>query len=437
MSRFKGYTFPFVVVTVLFFLWGFITVLVDSLVPRLRDLFELDYGTSGLFQTAFFLAYFVVSIPAGMLLAKIGYRRGIVVGLVTIASGCLLYSPAASTRAFGLFIMAFFVVAAGMALLQVAANPYVAVLGDSDKASSRLNLAQAFNSLGTMIAPLIGAKFLLSDRILSGAEIQELDASGKVSYFASEAAAVQLPFVYIGGVLLVLAIIFAFIPLPKLIEGSPRSGFFKALKFPQLRLGAIGILLYVGTEVAIGTFAVLYFVDLSLGEMVLESEFHSKIVKWLHGDDLSGIDQKGILQTFIALYWGGAMVGRFIGSFLTRKFAPSRVLMVFGSMAIIMLIISLSSNGLLAMWAILAVGLFNSIMFPTIFTMSIDGTGEYKPQASGILCSAIVGGAIIPPIYGWLTDVLSFKPSMVLFILCYAYIAFYGLYYNRIRVSQE
>jgi MFS transporter, FHS family, L-fucose permease len=421
------YLAPFVAVTTLFFIWGFITVLVDSLVPRLRELFELDLGTAGMLQFAFFMAYFLISIPAGMLLSKIGYRKGIVLGLGTIAAGCFLYGPAAGMREFWLFACAFFVVASGMAILQVAANPYVSVLGPEGGATSRLNLAQAFNSLGTTVAPIFGAYYLLSDHLLTSEQIGNLDIEAKAAYFSAEASAVQGPFYIIGGVLILIMVFFLFVPLPQMLKGSVSGGFMKALKSRRLRDGALSILFYVGTEVAIGTYAVIYFVNKGLGEMVIQSDFHGSIARFIHGDDLGGIDEKGLLGIFVALYWGGAMVGRFIGAYLTRAMKPALVLALFGGSAITLLVISALSTGFVAMWALLLIGLFNSIMFPTIFTQAIDKLGDLKPQGSGVLCSAIVGGAIIPPLFGYAVEWQGFEKSFVLFIFSYGFIAYYAI----------
>jgi FHS family L-fucose permease-like MFS transporter len=227
-------------------------------------------------------------------------------------------------------------------------------------------------------------------------------------------------------VLIVIMIFFLFVPLPQMLSGSVQGGFFKALKNKRLRDGAFAILFYVGVEVAISTFAVVYFVNKGLGPMVIESDFHGWLARLIHGDDLSGIDQKGLLGIFLALYWGGAMVGRFIGAYLIRVMKPALVLTLFGSTAIVLLLISAVSSGFVAMWALLLVGFFNSIMFPTIFTLAIDKLGDLKPQGSGILCSAIVGGAIIPPLYGYAAEWQGFEKSFIIFIICYSFIAFYA-----------
>ena len=427
MTDKKSFRAAFITVTVLFFLWGFITVLVDSLVPRLKDVFELSYFQAGLVQFAFFLAYFIISVPAGALLARIGYQKGIIVGLVTMAIGCLLFYPAASERVFWIFLVAYFTLAGGITVLQVAANPYVSVLGSEDGASSRLNLSQAFNSLGTAIAPLIGASFLLSDTIKSSEEISVLTDIDRSSYYISEASAVQTPFLYIAGFIGFLALMFVFIKLPKILEKSPVGGYGKLLKNRIVMLGALGIFVYVGAEVAIGSYLVNYFMSMNLSSIIMENETMNSIAQTLLNTDLSSIDPKAIVGAFIVFYWSGAMIGRFIGAYLTRIAKPTKVLSVFAFLAVLMLLISMNTDGLTAMWSILAVGLFNSIMFPTIFALTIDGLGDLKPQASGLLCMAIVGGAVIPPMYGFLTDNIGFKLALILLIACYGYIAFFGI----------
>lgn len=390
-------------------------------------MFELSYFQAGLVQFAFFLAYFVISVPAGALLSRIGYQKGIIVGLVTMAIGCLLFYPAASERVFWIFLVAYFTLAGGITILQVAANPYVSVLGSEDGASSRLNLSQAFNSLGTAIAPLIGASFLLNDTIKSSEEISVLTDMDRSSYYVSEASAVQTPFLYIAAFIGFLALMSVFIKLPKILEKSPVGGYGKLLKNKIVMLGALGIFVYVGAEVAIGSYLVNYFMSMNLPTIILQNETMNSIAQSLLNTDLNSIDPKAVVGAFIVFYWSGAMVGRFIGAYLTRIIKPTKVLSVFASLAVLMLLISMNTDGLTAMWSILAVGLFNSIMFPTIFALTIDGLGDLKPQASGLLCMAIVGGAVIPPMYGFLTDNVGFKLALLLLIACYGYIAFFGI----------
>ena len=441
MTETKSYRSSFILLTVLFFLWGFITVLVDSLIPRLRELFTLSYFQAGLVQFAFFGAYFLLSIPASFILSKIGYKKGIILGLLTMAIGCLLFYPAAAYRVFGIFMLAYFILAGGMTILQVAANPFVAVLGSEAGASSRLNLSQAFNSLGTAIAPAIGALFILSDAIKTEDEIAALSESAKEAYLTAEASAVQTPFLGLALFIGFIALIFVFTRLPKLMSDDSSSASFldtlkqylKAILNLNLMLGVLGIFFYVGAEVAIGSYLVNYFLDMNMVPVIMDSGLMTSIVEAILNTGITESDNKAIVGVFVTFYWSGAMIGRFAGAYLTRIISPGKVLGIFATLAITMLIISISTAGLVSMWSILAVGLFNSIMFPTIFTLSIDGLGELKPMASGLLCTAIVGGALIPPLYGFFTDSFGFKIALIFIIACYAYILYFG-YRNSKKV---
>jgi FHS family L-fucose permease-like MFS transporter len=434
MSTNKSYRSALIFLTTLFFLWGFITVLVDSLVPRLKDVFEMSYAKTVLVQFAFFTAFFVVSVPAGTLLSKIGYRKGIVLGLIIMALGCLLFYPAAEYRNFTIFLSGYFTLAGGITVLQVAANPYVALLGSEEDASSRLNLSQAFNSLGTTIAPIVGALFLLSDSVKTSEEINLLTDLDKINYYSAEAATVQTPFLLIAAFIGILALIFAFIKLPKVMQESPKAGYLSLLKNKLMLMGALGIFVYVGAEVAIGSFLVNYFSDMNLAVIVMENEMMMNIantIASIFNKTFSNSDPKSLLGIFIIFYWGGAMIGRFIGAYLTKIMDAGKVLSMFASLAILMILISINTQGLISMWSILAVGLFNSIMFPTIFTLTLEGLGDLKAQASGLLCMAIVGGAIIPFAFGSLIDGFGFKKAFILTVICYGYIMYYGKLKSR------
>ena len=426
MNQQKSYLSSFILLTTLFFLWGFITVLVDSLIPRLRELFTLSYFQAGMVQFAFFGAYFLLSVPASYILSKIGYKRGIILGLLTMAAGCLLFYPAASYRVFSIFMLAYFILAGGMTVLQVAANPFVAVLGSEEGASSRLNLSQAFNSLGTAIAPAVGALFILSDTIKTKAEIANLSETAQSAYFAAEAAAVQKPFLGLALFIVLIAGIFFFAKLPKLISEEATGTYSQAFKQTNLMLGVMGIFFYVGAEVAIGSYLVNYFLDMNLVEVIKQNGLMKSIAEGILNSGLTENDGKAIVGVFVTFYWSGAMVGRFIGAYLTKVMKPGKVLGIFAAMAMLLIFVSISTTGLVSMWSILAVGLFNSIMFPTIFTLAIDGLGELKAKASGLLCMAIVGGAIIPPLFGYFTDMTGFKTALIFVMLCYGYILFFG-----------
>ena len=420
------YLFPFIALTSLFFLWGFLTVLVDSLIPRIKELFTLNYFEAGLVQFAFFMAYFLLSIPSGFMLSKIGYKKGIILGLLTMALGCFLFYPAAAYRTFSIFLLAYFILASGMTILQVAANPFVAVLGAKEGASSRLNLSQAFNSLGTAIAPAVGAAFLLSDTVKATSEINLLTEVEKASYYITEATAVQVPFIVISACVVLLAILFAFVKLPTLIQATSKNGYGEVLKNKVLRMGALGIFLYVGAEVAIGSYLVNYFIDMDLHNSIKNSAWMSNLANNILNADLANLDKRAIVGAFVTFYWSGAMIGRFIGYYLTRVYAPNKILSYFAIGALGMILLSMSSTGPLSMWSILFVGLFNSIMFPTIFTLSIQDIEDLKPQASGILCTMIVGGAIVPPLYGLCTDLAGFKMAFLLLLFCYTYIYYFA-----------
>jgi FHS family L-fucose permease-like MFS transporter len=343
-----------------------------------------------------------------------------------MAIGCLLFYPAASYRVFGVFMLAYFILAGGMTILQVAANPFVAVLGSEDGASSRLNLSQAFNSLGTAIAPAVGALFILSDTIKTEDEIASLTDVAKETYLASEASAVQMPFLGLALFIGFIAIIFLFAKLPKMMSETATGTYAEAFQNKNLMLGVLGIFFYVGAEVAIGSYLVNYFLDMNLVDVIKENGFMKSIAESILNSGITENDNKAIVGVFVTFYWSGAMIGRFVGSYLTRIMKPGKVLGIFATIAIMLILISISTTGLVSMWSILAVGLFNSIMFPTIFTISIDGIGELKPKGSGLLCMAIVGGALIPPLYGYLTDQIGFKTALFFIITCYAYILWFG-----------
>ena len=433
MNNNKTYINAFVLVTSLFFTWGFLTVLVDSPISRFREIFTLSYFESGLVQFAFFGAYFLLSIPAGFILTRIGYQKGIILGLTTMAVGCFLFYPAASFRTFGIFMLGYFVLAGGMTILQVAANPYVAALGSEETSSSRLILSQAFNSLGTALAPSVGAIYFLSDKILSKEEIELLDLESREIYYLSEASAVQGPFIFFGCFLLAIALVFFFIKLPSLMPEKENGTYLDVINQKNLIYGVFGIFFYVGAEVTIGSYLVNYFLDMNLVDSIKNNSIMNSIATFFKHDIFVLLDNgdykysnKAVFGLFVTFYWSGAMVGRFIGSYLTKIFQAGRVLSFFALIAIFLIFLSAISNGLISMWSILAIGLFNSIMFPTIFTLSLNGLGNLKPKGSGLLCTGIVGGAIIPPLYGLLTDFMGFKFSLIVLSLCYLYIANFG-----------
>jgi FHS family L-fucose permease-like MFS transporter len=404
-----NYTAPLAVLTTLFFMWGFLTCLNDIIIPHLKAVFELNYAKAMLIQFAFFTAYFVMSLPSGRIVTRLGYKTGIIIGLGGAALGCLLFYPAAGARSYALFLLALFVLASGITLLQVAANPFVAVLGKPETASSRLTLTQAFNSLGTTIAPQFGSLLILSTVAKSAAEIKQMSPAAAEAYRIAEASSVQHPYLGLAAALVLLAVAIGMFKLPKIEDVTPSAidaggeVHKSAWGYRHLVLGAVAIFLYVGGEVAIGSFLVNYFKEPMVGGLT-EAD-GAKLVSY---------------------YWGGAMVGRFIGTVTLRLYKPARMLSLHALVAALLVVITMATTGHVAMWSIIAVGLFNSIMFPTIFTLAIEGLGKHTSQGSGILCMAIVGGAIVPVLQGALADTIGIHHGFIIPVLCYLYIAWYG-----------
>ena len=387
-----------VVLTTLFFMMGFITCMNDILIPHLKDIFKLTNVQAMLIQFCFFTAYAIMSIPMGHLVGKIGYKNGVIGGFLLTAVGCLLFYPAAESLSYPTFLGALFILASGVTLLQVAGNPYVTLLAKPGKESATLTLVQAFNSLGTTIAPIIGAHFILAD------------AAQKASK-AEQIASVQIPYLGLAGLLILLAVFVKMIRLPDArkiaVEESEHNhdGKSSVWQYKHLILGVVGIFCYVGAEVSIGSFMVNI-----LG--FLKGLNHAKAADML------------------ALYWGGAMVGRFLGSAVMARVAPNRYLAFNASVATALLVIAImvgKGNADIAMWALIAIGFFNSIMFPTIFSLATKNLGKFTNSASGILCTAIVGGALIPVLQGKIADDFGMMISYVAPAVCYLYIVFFAL----------
>jgi MFS transporter, FHS family, L-fucose permease len=402
-----SYTRPLAIVTTLFFMWGFLTSLNDILVPHLKSIFDLNYAQAMLIQFAFFSAYFLFSLPWAKFVNSIGYQKTMVVGLLTMAVGAFLFLPAASAASYGLFLTALLILAGGITGLQVAANPYVGLLGKPETASSRLDLTQAFNSLGTTIGPKIGGLLILSAAPLAVAQLTQLAPQALKAYRVQEADTVRLPYAVIGVALVLLAILIGTSKLPEIHTARSRSGEKvndSVWKHPNLLFGAIGIFAYVGAEVSIGSFLVNYF----------------------------GLPQIASLSAkaaagYVSFYWGGAMIGRFLGAPLLQRFRPGYLLALCSIIAGVLVTTSMLLGGHPAMWTILAVGLFNSIMFPTIFTLGVAELGPLTGNGSGILNMAIVGGAILPVLQGVIADHIGLQHAFFVPLICYLYILFYGL----------
>jgi len=392
-----NYTGPFITVTMLFFIFGFITNLNMALVPHLRSVFDLPYGLAMLAESAFFLAYFVFSSPTSKLIETIGYKRTMVVSLFIQVVGALMFIPAAKYTNFPLFLTASFVIGAGVTALQTSANPYVSILGPEKSAPVRLNLAQAANSIGGTIAPLIAGAFILTDpeKLISKAGIADT---------------VRIPYLLIAGGLLVLGLAVAFMHLPHITatqsfrpakEGDPilsRS----IWGYRHTVLGALAIFFYVGVEVGLASIMVNYFKQ-------------------------QGVPSASEASSLIAFYWGGALVGRLLGAWLVSLIPSGRLLGIFGFAATAMVLASMVSSGHVAIWALILCGFFNSIMFPNIFTLGIVGLGPMTSKGSGLIMTAVVGGAIVPFLFGALADKVGIQHAFVLPMICYLYIAYYGL----------
>src|SRR5690606_15745429 len=449
------------VATSIFFMWGFLTCLNDILIPHLKAVFELNYAKAMLVQFTFFGAYFLMSLPAGRLVARLGYKQGIVAGLVIAGIGALGFWPAAELRIYGAFLGALFVLATGITVLQVAANPYVALLGPERTASSRLTMAQALNSLGTAIAPIFGGLLILGNTVKSTDELAALPLAEQVAYRTAEAQSVQSPYVGLaiapifGGLLILgntvkstdelaalplaeqvayrtaeaqsvqspyvglaialfaLALFVFLFRLPALTESSEqadssRHTYGDALRHRHLLFGVLAIFFYVGAEVSIGSF----------------------LVNYLSLPNIGGFSEKEATH-YVSLYWTMAMVGRFAGSALLVRFSPRKLLALFALVNVGLLALTMGSEGKLALYSVVATGLFNSIMFPTIFALGIERLGPLTNKASSLLIMAIVGGALVPFVQGLLADRIGVQHSFVLPLLCYGYVIFYGLVGSR------
>lgn len=405
-------------VTTLFFSWGFCTVINDTVIPHLQTIFALSYLQASLIQLAFFSSYFVFAMPAGKLVEWIGYQKSMVAGLLTMGAGALLFVPAASVATYGFFLGAEIVLAAGVTILQVAANPYVTILGPPETASSRLNLTQAFNTLGDTVAPYVGGALILGTALVADPN-HPLTGEALTAFRIQQAANIKLPFIAISAVVVVLALAIAFYKFPRIEttqDYRPSSLDIEKdsiWNHPHLYLGAVAIFVYVGAEVAIGSFLVKYFADPLIAGLPLE---------------------KG--AKLVTFYWFGMMVGRFIGSAVMQKIAAHKMLAWAGVGASVLVLASLLGTGYFALWTILAVGLFNSIMFPTIFTLGVAELGPLTGRGSGLLVQAIVGGALFPVIMGACADRFGVHRSMALPFLCYLFIIYYGWAGYRIKPDE-
>jgi len=391
----------------LFFMWGFLTCLNDILIPHLKNIFDLNYFEVMFVQFAFFSAYFVFAVPAGKLVDSIGYKKSMIVGLIVMAIGAFLFIPAANVPSFGFFLTALVVLAAGITCLQVSANPFVSILGPPATAASRLNLTQAFNSFGTTVAPKVGGIFILSAAALGVAEMHNLSPEMLHAYRLQEASSVKMPYLCIGLVLLALAVSLMLFHFPETTAPVAHDKHTKVSdsiwRHKRLLLAIVGIFVYVGAEVSIGSFLINYFTQPDTGGLTVKTA-----------------------ASLVSLYWGGAMIGRFLGSAVLRLVDSAKLLSLAALVAAALVASSMLSHGHIAVITILAVGFFNSVMFPTIFTLGIAGLGPLTGKGSGLLIAAIVGGAIIPVVQGHIADVIGIHHAFFLPVVCYLYIALFG-----------
>ena len=403
------------IATVLFFMWGFLTSLNDILIPHLKGIFSLNYGQALLVQFAFFSSYFIFALPSGKLVDWRGYKQSMVIGLIVMAAGALLFLPAASTASFPLFLSALVILAAGITCLQVSANPYVTNLGPQATAASRLNLAQAFNSFGTTLAPFFGGALILGAVQVVPANLKSFSSAMLQDYRAQQASTVRLPYLGIALTLLVLAVAIGLIKLPTTdftrdfrpgeLSHTAKDSIWK---HPYLLMGAVGIFVYVGAEVSIGSFLINY---LGLPQIM---NFPERTA-----------------AHYVSLYWGGAMIGRFIGSYILRYVSTGKTLATAAFIACCLVIATMLSTGHIAMITVILVGFFNSIMFPSIFTLGLAGLGELTSKGSSLMVQAIVGGALIPLAEGHLADRIGVQHAFILPTLCYVYIAVFGFIASR------
>lgn len=415
MTEQRSYPAALSVVTAVFFIWGFLTSLNDILIPHLKSLFSLNYAQAMLVQSCFFGAYFIMSLPAGKLVSKLGYKGGIVAGLLVAGMGALGFVPAAQGHSYYTFLAALFILASGITVLQVAANPYVTLLGPERTASSRINLAQALNALGTTLGPHFGGLLILSAATLSATQLAGLPSAQQLAYRAQQAHAVQGPYIGLAITLFVLAVIFWLLKMPSLINATEqgderRHGIREVLAKPHVLFGVLGIFAYCGAEVSVS----------------------STMVNYLSMPEIGGMTEQQAAN-WVSYFWGGAMIGRLVGSSLMLRFNPGKLVGLFALVNVLLLATTINSHGMIATISVVAIGLFNSIMFPTIFSLGIAKLGSMTSKASALLIMAIVGAAVIPYLQGRLSDHIGVQDAFILPLLCYLYIAFYGFKGSRVK----
>lgn len=405
---------PFILVTSLFFLWALAHNLNPILIPHLKKACNLSDLESALIDSSFFIAYFLMALPAGMFLKKYGYKNGIILGLLLFAMGAFLFYPAASVLSFPFFLTALFIIASGLTFLETAANPYITVLGNPQTATQRLNLAQSFNGLGAFIAPLIGGLFILSGKNLSTTDLNSMTAEQVHTFNMAEAATVKMPYIFIGCLVLLVAIVFSFVNLPLIKDDNHHSASIKdALKHSHLRAGIVAQFFYVGAQVGVGSFFIRFL------------------------NSAASIDEKTAayyLSVSLVLF----MAGRFIGTLLMQFVSPQKLLTTYAIINVLLVLAAISLAGMVSVYTLMAVQFFMSIMFPTIFSLSIAKTGADAKLGSSLIIMAIVGGAIIPVIMGYISDATqSIQLAYIAPLLCFLVVAYYGIKGSRITQIQN
>jgi FHS family L-fucose permease-like MFS transporter len=416
----RRFLVPFVLITSLFFLWAFGVNLNDILIPHLKKAFGLSDFQSSFIQVAFFGGYFLAAFPAGRLMEKIGYKKGILTGLFLCAVGAVLFLPASSSRIYGFFLFALFVMACGQSFLEVAANPYVTVLGPAASAERRLNFAQSFNAVGAVLSPIVGRTFILTGVENTSAQIAAMSAAQLEAYRAAEASTVKGPYLLIAAIFIVVAVLIQLAHLPDVqetaAEGGPASGTpnsESALSRPHLVKGVVAQFFYVGAQVGVASFVIRY------------AQF-----------SVPGTPAK-TAALYLLLHQIGFMAGRFIGSAMMKRVAAARLLSLFAAASLICASVALLATGLISVWAVVLIGFFHSIMFPTIFALSIKNLGPLTKRGSSFLVMAILGGAFFPAIMGRISDASSIQTAFVVPLLCYLFILYFGLTGYKPSASAE
>jgi len=411
----QRYLFPFIMVTSLFFFWGFIHNLDPVLIAHLKRGFTLNALQASLVDSAVYFGYFLMAIPAGMIMKKYGYKTGILLGLALFAIGCFLFVPAADTMQYAFFLGALFIVACGLAILETAANPYATILGDPATSTQRLNFAQSFNGLAAFLAPLIGGKLILAEKPLDKSAMDAMTASARALYLHDETASVKLPYIVLGSAILVVAAIFFFTKLPdiKEKEGNEKAGFLHVFRHKHLAWAVVAQFFYVGAQVCILSFLILFATKAA-----------------------------GITEKEAANYSGAAglafMVGRFAGTFFMRFLPPPRLLAIYAVACMLLCLVTIFGEGIITLYANIGVAFFMSIMFPTIFALGIKDIGADTKPASSLIIMAIVGGAVLPPLLAYIGDVTgNFQNGYLVPLLCFAVIFYFGWKGHRVTEAAQ